>query len=300
MRQVEIGEGSIDSVMFRAVVTNGNKFAIYSYANRRLLNEYIFDIIEPTSSYDCLRVCRNGKWGLFDAKSLILAVECEYYEGAIGNAIPSSFVLNGEYPIPIKVGEKYDFLIRKTNQKMKQTFDYAGMFIYGIAMVIDKGSTKYIKPSLNIVFEGCSEGKEFSKTDPFAAICLNGKWGFINTNGEVVILPQYDCVDDFSEGLAGIKNGGFWGYINKNNKLVIPSKYRKISKFSHGKAQVSQNMCKEFCITKKGEQIETEREWEFYSDDEPDYHQDTWDAMTDGMYGDMPDGFDGDYDFLGF
>ena len=30
-----------------------------------------------------------------------------------------------------------------------------------------------------------------------------------------------------------------------------------------------------------------------------DYEGDTWDAMTDGMYGDMPDGFDGDYSFLG-
>ena len=30
-----------------------------------------------------------------------------------------------------------------------------------------------------------------------------------------------------------------------------------------------------------------------------DYMKDSWDAMTDGMYGDMPDGFDGDYDFLG-
>lgn len=35
-------------------------------------------------------------------------------------------------------------------------------------------------------------------------------------------------------------------------------------------------------------------------DDGYDYKRDTWDAMTDGMYGDMPDGFDGDYDFLGF
>lgn len=33
--------------------------------------------------------------------------------------------------------------------------------------------------------------------------------------------------------------------------------------------------------------------------DDTDYARDTWDAMTDGMYGDMPDGFDGDYDFLG-
>ena len=30
-----------------------------------------------------------------------------------------------------------------------------------------------------------------------------------------------------------------------------------------------------------------------------DYARDTWDAITDGMYGDMPDGFDGDYSFMG-
>lgn len=34
--------------------------------------------------------------------------------------------------------------------------------------------------------------------------------------------------------------------------------------------------------------------------DDHDYARDTWDAMTDGMYGDMPDGFDGDYSFLGY
>ena len=34
--------------------------------------------------------------------------------------------------------------------------------------------------------------------------------------------------------------------------------------------------------------------------DERDWMRDSWDAMTDGQYGDMPDGFDGDYDFLGY
>ena len=33
--------------------------------------------------------------------------------------------------------------------------------------------------------------------------------------------------------------------------------------------------------------------------DDCDYMRDSWDAMTDGMYGDMLDGFDGDFDFLG-
>ena len=34
--------------------------------------------------------------------------------------------------------------------------------------------------------------------------------------------------------------------------------------------------------------------------DNTDYARDTWDAMTDGQYGDMPEGFDGDYDWLGY
>lgn len=34
-------------------------------------------------------------------------------------------------------------------------------------------------------------------------------------------------------------------------------------------------------------------------DDDWDYERETWDAMTDGMYGDMPEGFDGDYSFMG-
>ena len=36
-----------------------------------------------------------------------------------------------------------------------------------------------------------------------------------------------------------------------------------------------------------------------YSSKENGWRADTWDSLTDGMYGDMPDDFDGDYDFLG-
>ena len=32
---------------------------------------------------------------------------------------------------------------------------------------------------------------------------------------------------------------------------------------------------------------------------EDDYSAASWEAMTEGMYGDMPEGFNGDYDFLG-
>ena len=34
---------------------------------------------------------------------------------------------------------------------------------------------------------------------------------------------------------------------------------------------------------------------------DPDFLKElTWEAMTDGQYGDMPEGFDGDYSFMGY
>lgn len=54
----------------------------------------------------------------------------------------------------------------------------------------------------------------------------------------------------------------------------------------------------------KREPIIEEEESVDYSDCDDclyEYNErDVWDAMTDGMYGDMPDGFDGDYSFLGY
>ena len=39
--------------------------------------------------------------------------------------------------------------------------------------------------------------------------------------------------------------------------------------------------------------------YDFDSDSE-ELMRDTWFAMTDGMYGDMPEGWDGDFDWLGY
>jgi len=35
-------------------------------------------------------------------------------------------------------------------------------------------------------------------------------------------------------------------------------------------------------------------------EDKIDWREESWYAMTDGQYGDMPEGFDGDYDELGY
>ena len=51
-------------------------------------------------------------------------------------------------------------------------------------------------------------------------------------------------------------------------------------------------------ISEKDDYEEDDSKYDF--DDDRDYKRDTWDALTDGQYGDMPDDFDGDYSFLGY
>ena len=67
-----------------------------------------------------------------------------------------------------------------------------------------------------------SEFREFN--EGLAAVKKDGKWGFIDKNGQVAIPIQldFDEVDIFHEGLAAVEKDGKCGYIDKSGKVVIP------------------------------------------------------------------------------
>ncbi|EAH9640326.1 WG repeat-containing protein, partial [Campylobacter coli] len=50
---------------------------------------------------------------------------------------------------------------------------------------------------------------------------LNGKYGFIDKNGEFVIKPNFDDAWYFREGLAKVGLNGKYGFIDKSGKIVI-------------------------------------------------------------------------------
>jgi hypothetical protein len=49
----------------------------------------------------------------------------------------------------------------------------------------------------------------------------NGKYGYIDKTGKIVIKPQFDKAYDFSEGLASISLNGKWGFIDNTGKIAI-------------------------------------------------------------------------------
>ena len=75
------------------------------------------------------------------------------------------------------------------------------------------------------------EGKEKQNTEIFPentifAKSQNGKWGFVDKNGQVVIDYQYDEVTEQNEyGFAGIKLNDKWGIVNKNGKIIVEPTY---------------------------------------------------------------------------
>ncbi len=122
----------------------------------------------------------------------------------------------------------------------------------------------------------------------------NGQWGYLNSNGEIVIQAIYsqinlfsfeglalvkenkskqfwyidaggnkidlDCTPekfgDFSDGRAMVRIGGLWGYIDTDGKLVIKAKYSKATNFSEGKAIVMVGESEVVLIDKSGNETD--------------------------------------------
>src|SRR2546423_10475579 len=49
----------------------------------------------------------------------------------------------------------------------------------------------------------------------------NGKWGYINARGDLIINPQYDDAWEVSEGLAYVRAGTKRGLIDRSGSMVI-------------------------------------------------------------------------------
>lgn len=69
----------------------------------------------------------------------------------------------------------------------------------------------------------------------------NGKWGFADSTGKVLIPCTYEWVEDFSEGAAECGLNGKAGFVNKAGKLIIPCIYEQVEPFNRGLAIVQQN-----------------------------------------------------------
>ncbi|MGB3465189.1 MAG: WG repeat-containing protein, partial [Cyclobacteriaceae bacterium] len=71
-------------------------------------------------------------------------------------------------------------------------------------------------------------------SEDMIGVQLDGKYGFVNTIGQLLIANRYDKVRLFSDGLAAYRLNNKWGFLNKKEKLVIQPVYTEILSFKEG------------------------------------------------------------------
>lgn len=69
-------------------------------------------------------------------------------------------------------------------------------------------------------------------TDGCAAVCKDGKWGFVDTDGELRIDYTYKDAGSFQNGFAPVCMDGKWGYIDEEGNLVIEAEFMEATHFS--------------------------------------------------------------------
>ena len=77
------------------------------------------------------------------------------------------------------------------------------------------------------------------ESDVLFPIEVNGKHGYIDRCGNVVVRHEFDDCFIFSEGYGCVKKGNAWGFINSNGDMVIEPRFTRFSYFKEGLAKVN-------------------------------------------------------------
>jgi hypothetical protein len=168
------------------------------------------------------------KWGLINTKGeLVIAATYDELD-------PEGFADSSLTAVAI--GDAWGYIDEKGEMLILAKYRSASAFDrYQTARVrlADSGKTLII----NTKDQSIANGMQFDEARPFdtekmAAVQFKGNFGYLNTSGEMVIMPQFDSAENFaSNGLARVEANGKHGFINRKGQIVIALAYDDASSF---------------------------------------------------------------------
>lgn len=176
---------------------------------------------------DRVPACKDGKYGFLNEN---MEEETEFSWEALTSVTNhlAAAQKNGKWAIISRKGkEKTDYIYDNV------VTDDNGICSNQKVFLVKEGKTYHIVTSKgkNVGEETFDNAKAFTK-DGYAAVEKNGKWGFVNSEGEIVIDFQYDDASSFSNGYAAVKKGDTWGYIDTENTMAIEPTFAKATSLS--------------------------------------------------------------------
>ena len=190
------------------IYTKNNKYGIMTYEGNDKIAAQYDELKEAKTGLFVAK--KDGKYGIIDIDNTT-KIEFNY----------NSMVYNEK--ADIYIGEKQDY----TNDIIDNTFAIRQS---GILIQIDneKGYFELRQGEeykyYNFKFEE-QDVKDIQVTNTLFKSKKDGKYGFIDKDGKVVVEYEYDDVTDQNNfGYAGIKKDGKWGVVDvKGNVILTPT-----------------------------------------------------------------------------
>ena len=141
-------------------------------------------------------------------------------------------------------------------QNWEKNYDYVDDCICGLSKVKKDGKIGYVDKKGTVVIPLIySEGLTFN--EGLVAVNKNNKWQYLDSTGAVITEPLYDDALTFAEGLAAVSKDGKYGFIDRTGKIIIPYTYPNARSFSEGLAPIGNNKDLWGYINAKGEFVIT-------------------------------------------
>ena len=153
---------------------------------------------------------QNGKYGIINSNN---ETEIDYKYTEI-NYISSAGI------IICKISNNQYDLYDKTNMELRLTVNSFKINESYITVKINDDIKYY-----NFKFEE-KNAKDVLINNTVFSDKKNEKYGFIDSNSNIIVEYKYDEVTEYNEyGFAGIKLNGLWGVVDINGNIVVSPKY---------------------------------------------------------------------------
>ncbi|MCI5655425.1 MAG: WG repeat-containing protein [Candidatus Pseudoruminococcus sp.] len=127
----------------------------------------------------------------------------------------------------VKSGDKW-FLVNEEGETVSDEFTDiklapTGSYISGDVIIAKDSNQKYsmYDSDFNKIGNLECEDMDYAADATLIAFKNNGKWGYADKEGNIVIEPEYDNAKSFSNGLGAVCKNGKWGFINDKKEQAI-------------------------------------------------------------------------------
>ena len=222
--------------------------------NNKVAFDFLYDEIDCWQTRDCLvyQAKKGDKWGLIDRYNNI--IEDFIYDDS--QLISDNEDNAGEFIFLLKGDKKAVYSTKKKKFITEFVYDFIGYLSEGRICVYKDGKCGFIDTFGEIVIPCIYDIKrEHEFNEGVCVVTKDGKDGMTDLSGNVVVPFEYYRLNDCHEGL--ICTTCFdrqEGYINKKGEIIIPfGKYCLCSDFNCGLASVCCEKFGHVYINKQGE-----------------------------------------------